>query len=446
MVLVAKGQELEIAISPSPVGSGARAAGMADAFVAIADDATAASWNPAGLVQLESPEISIVGSYNSVFEQLSADWHEEVDSSHRVDNYDLNFLSVTYPLPRLVLGRNVSVGLYYQHKYDFSRDFLVRFNRSTVSNGIVLNTFSQLDFQQDGSLSTITPAVAFELTHRLSLGVALNFWRSSFLSDNSWEQTSRTRSFSQFASTYTWTMARSKEEYRDFTGENLTLGILWNVNEKWNVGARWDSAFTGDADFKAIGTSFRYNLTPGSTGGMPFSVQPTLTKEPRKIRFPETYAAGVAYRASDRLTLSFDLTTTDWNDFWFKGRDGQRISLVSADNFDKIWFPPRFERTYTARLGAEYVFVPKQPDEILGRIWTLRGGLYYDQEPASKEPDSFWGVTLGVGLLAKERVNLDFAYQLRYGDNVNADFIRGIPGFDEDVLQGRFLVSTVIYF
>ena len=36
-------QELELPISPTPVGSGARAAGMADAFVAIADDATAAS-------------------------------------------------------------------------------------------------------------------------------------------------------------------------------------------------------------------------------------------------------------------------------------------------------------------------------------------------------------------------------------------------------------------
>ena len=42
-----------ISSPPSPVGSGARAAGIGSAFVAVADDATAASWNPAGLVQLE---------------------------------------------------------------------------------------------------------------------------------------------------------------------------------------------------------------------------------------------------------------------------------------------------------------------------------------------------------------------------------------------------------
>src|SRR2546421_11802130 len=54
---------INFATSPSPVGSGARAQGKALAFIGVADDATAASHNPAGLVQLERPEDSIVGSY-----------------------------------------------------------------------------------------------------------------------------------------------------------------------------------------------------------------------------------------------------------------------------------------------------------------------------------------------------------------------------------------------
>ena len=56
-------QQVGISSSPNPVGSGARAMGMGGAFIAIADDATAASWNPAGLIQLERPELSIVGAY-----------------------------------------------------------------------------------------------------------------------------------------------------------------------------------------------------------------------------------------------------------------------------------------------------------------------------------------------------------------------------------------------
>ncbi len=50
-------QQVRISSSPNPVGSGARAVGMGSAFIAIADDATAASWNPGGLIQLERPEL-----------------------------------------------------------------------------------------------------------------------------------------------------------------------------------------------------------------------------------------------------------------------------------------------------------------------------------------------------------------------------------------------------
>ena len=52
---------IKISITPEPVGSGARALGQS-AFIAVADDATAASWNPAGLINLERPEASFVGA------------------------------------------------------------------------------------------------------------------------------------------------------------------------------------------------------------------------------------------------------------------------------------------------------------------------------------------------------------------------------------------------
>ena len=42
---------------------GARSMGFGGAFAALADDATAAFANPAGLVQLVAPEVSIEGRY-----------------------------------------------------------------------------------------------------------------------------------------------------------------------------------------------------------------------------------------------------------------------------------------------------------------------------------------------------------------------------------------------
>ena len=98
------------------------------------------------------------------------------------------------------------------------------------------------------------------------------------------------------------------------------------------------------------------------------------------------------------------------------------------------------------------------PKEILPSIWTVRGGIFFDQEPASGRPtedrtlpgdgnpDNFYGFAVGVGLQALQRLNFDMAYQFRYGNNVNSDFIRGVPGFSEDVRQHRFLMSAILYF
>lgn len=50
------------------IGVGARATAMGEAFTAIADDGTALYWNPAGLAQLEDPELSAM--YNLWFQEI----------------------------------------------------------------------------------------------------------------------------------------------------------------------------------------------------------------------------------------------------------------------------------------------------------------------------------------------------------------------------------------
>ena len=458
--VVSAAQELEISVSPSPVGSGARAAGMADAFVAIADDATAASWNPAGLIQLERPEISIVGSFNGVVDEFEALFHEEVNSSHHAENIDLNYFSAAYPLP--LRGRNAIISLNYQRKYDFTRKFTLRYNPSKVySWGAVLNSFQTLDFDQQGGLSTLTPAFAIEITPRLSVGLSLNLWRNSFLSDNGWEQVTKFTDLSIIGADLTWSSSLNREEYKDFSGENLTLGVLWNPKPKWSLAARYDTAFTGSADYSIIGSTLRLTMpSPGAPLSFPLGVEPAVRDEQRKVRFPATLAFGVACRLNDRLTLSCDVTRTDWNDFFVKDGHGVRHSLVDFSDLDNDLTAPHFKPTHTVRLGAEYVFIPKDPPEKLSHLWSLRGGLFYDEEPAtdksygfrlpgdngSGKPDPFYGAALGAGLLLNQRVNLDVAYQIRYGNGVNRDFLRGISGFEENAIQHRVLLSTVIYF
>jgi len=85
---------------------------------------------PGRLVQLERPEFSVVESYNDVWEVFHSRYHDEFDSDHYSDNPGLNYLRAVYPIPVLVLGRNVCLLLNYQSKYDFTRAFRFHLNRS----------------------------------------------------------------------------------------------------------------------------------------------------------------------------------------------------------------------------------------------------------------------------------------------------------------------------
>lgn len=67
------------------IGIGARAAAMGEAFTAVASDGTSLYWNPAGLTQLKTKEIS--ATYNS--------WFKEIKQG---------YLSLTFPTSRGTMG------------------------------------------------------------------------------------------------------------------------------------------------------------------------------------------------------------------------------------------------------------------------------------------------------------------------------------------------------
>ena len=91
------------------LGKGARAAGMAYAFNAIADDATAMSWNPAGMVQIKKPEVAFVNS-------LTATKYNHIFYSDNIYNpqYNIDYAGIVYPLK--VKTRDLVFGVSYQNK------------------------------------------------------------------------------------------------------------------------------------------------------------------------------------------------------------------------------------------------------------------------------------------------------------------------------------------
>ncbi|MDD3276910.1 MAG: outer membrane protein transport protein, partial [Kiritimatiellales bacterium] len=213
--------------APLPTGSGARALGQAGAFTAVADDATAASWNPAGLTQLETSEFSAVYRFSAREDSHHSKTSDLETGKDCYNSSELNYASAVYPF--LLNDQNAVFSMNYQETYDFTYAFTAQFrgdsqqsilsttnqtfhksttnqyddaNQSiTVISDITTETASQIqqllsssllsgiDFRQSGTIDAISPAFAVELTPRFSLGVTVNFYTDGASRGNPIEST-----------------------------------------------------------------------------------------------------------------------------------------------------------------------------------------------------------------------------------------------------------------
>lgn len=450
----ALGQSVNITSSPNVVGSGARALGMGGAFIAVADDATSASWNPGGLTQLERPELSLVYDFKWDREEFSSGIHPEMDGPHSLSLTGINYLSAVYPIPWTLAGRNFVVSLNYQRKYDFDRQLRLRYRDATpLALGNIASLFADIDYRQEGQLGSLSPAFGFEITDKLSVGMVLNFWHESLMPENEWKSVIEERRSFLINGGYlpaSWLSFRMEERYKNFRGFSYTLGALYKPDDRWSFGLVYHSKFTGDVDYERS-QELRVGGVPGR-----FITQ-TRHKE---ITFPSAVGLGAAYRfPNDKLTLTMDVTRREWDQFVIhdpRNRDPRmrKVSGVSGlpDGTHDV------DATWTVRMGAEYVFVNERKP-VQNLLPSLRAGLFYDPEPASGRrdtlfglrrggdgsPDDYFGVALGAGLLIGNRVNLDLAYIYRWGDDVRRDTF-GFAQTSADVDQHAVYLSTVIYF
>ena len=417
----------DVPSSLNPVGSGARAIGMGGAFIAVADDATAASWNPAGLTQLDRPEISAVGTYLYRGEDLEFGTNPEADGSQSVSEESLNYISVAYPFN--LLNRNMIISLNYQHLFDFYREWEFTVLDNPVKPGIKeLN----LDFEQSGDIYAIGLAYAVKILPRFSLGFTLNFWQP-FIDDNEWKTRSREsgRGVLSFAPDVKRYYEAATEEKFAFTGFNFNIGLLWNATPKLTLGAVFKSPFTADLNYRMSFQSREYLDDDLFTNQASF-------KEDQELDMPMTYGIGIAYRHSDQFTLSADVSRTHWQDFILTDDRGNKSSPISGLPEDESDIDP----TWQVRLGSEYLFI--QSDYAI----PVRAGLFYDPAPAEGSPDKYFGFSLGTGIAVK-RIAFDVTYQYRFGRDVGRDAGgSGLQEFDfsMDVNEQKLYASTIFYF
>lgn len=418
-------ESVKVTSSPNPVGSGARALGMGGAFIAVADDATAASWNPGGLIQLERPEISAVGEGFIRYEDNTFARHGEASGRQSVANGNLNFLSAAYPFA--LFNHNMIVSFNYQHLYDFSR----KWNYSQASGSYARGTdVANVEILADGGLYAWSLAYALQIIPQLSFGFTLNFWQDGIY-QNAWQTTSASAivhkpPYSNMGVSYKVT----ETNRYSFSGFNANVGLLWNITDRLMLGAVFKTPFTA---------SLKRDFAQEAKVVLPQSQrETTMYQESRTyyedLAMPLSYGMGLAYRFSDRFTVSADVYRTNWQDFVLTDATQKKISPITNGPESKADIDP----TTQVRLGVEYLFI--RPRYTI----PVRAGFFYDPAPAPKHPDDYYGFSMGTGL-GIDRFVFDIAYVYRFGRDVGKSLMPGTR-MAQDVDEHSLYTSMIVHF
>jgi long-subunit fatty acid transport protein len=418
------------------VGSGARALGMGGAFIAVADDATASSWNPAGLCVLEKAEASVVyqpsASYRNSYSAVTTETRSPVltatartDAFSRTDrSRSLDFGSVTVPLrlgqlklvPQVSYQRVVDLGL------DGSQE---RRSLTTYSAGSATTVAVDQDhIDSKGGIDVVAASLGLSFTQKLSLGVAVNLWRNGV---------DRTRTYRQQIVTTDSSGATRSTHNRDidlhdrYSGKNVTLGLLVKPNRWLRLGAVYKTSLTVDLESTA------HRVVVRTADGVAASTVDADVVKTGPIAWPRTIGAGLAVQPTDALTVSADVTHSAWSEASIDqttaatNRVTGSASVVEAVATWPLYrnpaaaesaTNPRQADTLQARLGVEYVVLRPGFAGLTGM--PLRFGVFRDRQVTKDTPDLgdvyHLGLTGGLGFVWS-RLSLDFAYVHTRGDS-----------------------------
>lgn len=493
---------------PNPVGSGARAMGVGGAFIAVGDDATAASWNPACLIQLEKPEASFVVSDD--FRDIGGNKTENV--------IDVNYLSGSFPFS--IKDINMIVSFNYQRLYDFYFDYskdlapvrtqpALQANMIGPGTGFPQSFIAQYDTyhlrmhsegsqtsvqsSQDGALGAFSPAFAIQLLPQLSIGLTWNFWNTSITGNSYRQHYAEDQSYSaRDDGGYAWdtngdcTCNGGQPCRGEVGGGGAGNEIIDNlacidqfVPQSVVDGAHlWDgsplepnplshivsvnSRTVIDTDYELEGQNFNIGFLFDAGGRWSFGGvyrSPLQMDARRHVKWSlvqtgtnQAYGGGVeTYNERIFFPESFGLGAG------FRYSDALSFTAdVSRTNWDQY--------VYELQDGAKFSLVNglKQDKADVDPTYTVRAGAeyliikpkyvvplrvgaFYDPEPGQQKPDDVWGGTIGTGF-AYKWVAFDVAYYYRWGNSVLLSSSTD-PAHEQllDVKKGKLVQQQIMF-
>jgi long-chain fatty acid transport protein len=372
---------LQVPIQFDFLDPGAKSLSLGSAFVGLADDATAAQANPAGLVQLTRPEISFEGRFHRLEQPfLSGGRLSGTPTGIGVDvlpgpvfvdlestSFSPAFLSLVYPIKRVTIAA-------YRHEP-------MRLDQTFTADG----TFQfrpplqeDRDTAFDGSRSihvtNYGASAGLRLTPGLSVGAGVSVYR--FDLDFDFHRYGFQNSQLYAPPDPTAVLFRITQS-GDSTGVAANVGVLAAAGPHINMGAT----------FKR-GPRLAFTSTSTLVGGTPQSVS-------AKFRVPDVLAVGTAIRPSDSI-----LFTVQYNRVFDSQLRHDYIDVLvnlpgSRERADRF----SIDDSNEFHLGAEYVFAGlKTTPAVRGGFWSDPDhSVRYDATPNYDFFDERISIALGSG-------------------------------------------------
>jgi hypothetical protein len=403
------------------LGSGARAFGMGGAFLARADDATAASWNPAGLSYLRVPEVSLAGT--STLYKTERGTEPDLNKD-RFEGKSVDFAALTWPLR--FHGLSGAIQASFQRAVPFGGSLTTVLPRAPGQDPV------RLTGEGSGGLDVFAFGTGWRVSRTVRTGITVNRWFNGY-----------TQSLYRTAES-DFDRPRQFDSDYGLAGWNVNLGAIWSPIEQVNLGAVFKTPFSGEVRLNKTRTDFPVDSA---------RVTNSYRSDAVRLEFPASFGFGTSWRPRSALTLSADFTRT----FWSRSRIVNYFALPFAPppvTFSPTTYPPL---PYPAliqtqgdsdqvRTGVEYVVIAKRLKV------PLRAGYFNDEQVvlgAGGGAPRFNGFTAGIGIILGP-ILFDVAYLYesgRFVETVAVEAVGDVPASTAQVSTSlrteRFFVSLI---
>jgi long-subunit fatty acid transport protein len=322
-----------------PWGVGSRATAMGGAYTAVADDYAALYYNPAGLGQVR--KMSLSGSLSFLSTENKATFMGVVTSETPTAS-KLNDLGLCLPVPASRGSLAFGIGYHRVRLFD---------NGMLTSNAVRLSAdaFPPDGYEgrweneriESGALSNTSLGMSIEMAPGFFAGAAMNIWGGD--DDYTWQF----REIDE-KNLYTYSDSTSTEHIAtDFSGVNLTFGVLMKIMDRVSLGATVVTPVTLKAkeswDYADVFT------WDGDQGLDPETVSDTGSSE-YKVRAPWILRGGLALRPGPML-LSADGEFMNYSQFEYTTQPPQDGYSKTQANMD---IKRNFRNVLNTRVGAEW--------------------------------------------------------------------------------------------